>query len=60
MFVCLCHAVSESDVHAAVLAGHVEAAAVAEHTGASTGCGTCTDLLSDVVDRACRTARIAS
>jgi bacterioferritin-associated ferredoxin len=50
VFVCICHAVTESDVRAAVDAGDRTAEDVAERTSASTGCGTCTERLCAVVD----------
>jgi len=55
MFLCVCHAVTEHQVAASVLDGHVTADAVAEQTGASTGCGSCRERLCGLV-RAARAA----
>lgn len=50
MYVCICHAVTAADVRAAVEDGGARTAeAVAEATGASTGCGTCEDRLCALV-----------
>ena len=60
MYVCLCHAVTDADVDAAVTAGHHTPDAVAEQTGASTGCGTCHELLCSRVALARHASPIAS
>jgi bacterioferritin-associated ferredoxin len=49
MFLCICHAVTEGEVHATVRAGHDTADAVAERTGASTSCGSCRERLCGLV-----------
>ncbi|MEI2726726.1 MAG: (2Fe-2S)-binding protein [Verrucomicrobiota bacterium] len=60
MYVCLCHAVTDADVDACVSDGHDSVEAVAARTGASTGCGTCTELLCARVALARRAALAAS
>jgi bacterioferritin-associated ferredoxin len=60
VYACLCHAVTEDDVRAAVAAGHRCVESVAAATGASTGCGGCTDRLCALVDLAGRTSAMAS
>jgi nitrogenase molybdenum-cofactor synthesis protein NifE len=50
--VCACKQVSAGAIAAAVVAGHTSRAAVAKHTGASTGCGGC----APWVDKAVRQA----
>lgn len=47
MFVCLCHALSDSDIRAAIEAGHDNVEAVIQHTKATSQCGNC---LNDVLD----------
>ena len=49
MFVCICHAVTEGEVHEHVLSGLDTADAVAERTGASTSCGSCRERLCGLV-----------
>ena len=48
MYVCVCKAVSEADVAAALGAGAVCACDVSFRTKAGTGCGSCLDLLAKV------------
>lgn len=50
MYVCICHAVTDHDVHAAVASGARSTAEIGERTGAGTGCGTCADRLCAIVD----------
>jgi len=49
MFLCICHAVTEGDVHDSVRAGCDTPDAVADRTGASTSCGSCRDRLCGLV-----------
>ena len=62
MIVCVCHDVSETDVVEHVLGGCNTPEAVAEHTGASTSCGTCTQRLCGLVQatRGAESARSAA
>ncbi|MEV2218316.1 (2Fe-2S)-binding protein [Nocardia vinacea] len=53
MYVCICNAVSESDVHSCVAAGASSTAQVKKACGWKPGCGSCTRRLSEVVGRAC-------
>ena len=39
--ICICHGISQSSIEAAILAGHVDVAAVGAATKAGTGCGSC-------------------
>jgi bacterioferritin-associated ferredoxin len=50
VYVCICHAVTDTDVRDAVARGDRTADEVALTTGASTGCGTCRQRLCAVVD----------
>jgi bacterioferritin-associated ferredoxin len=49
MFLCICHAVTESEVVDEVRAGHDTPDAVAERTDASTSCGSCRERLCGLV-----------
>jgi bacterioferritin-associated ferredoxin len=49
MFLCICHAVTEGDVSESVRQGRDTPDAVAEHTGASTSCGSCRERLCGLV-----------
>jgi bacterioferritin-associated ferredoxin len=49
MFLCICHAVTEGDVSASVREGRETPDAVAEHTRASTSCGSCRERLCGLV-----------
>ncbi|MGY4098744.1 (2Fe-2S)-binding protein [Nocardia sp. R16R-3T] len=53
MYVCICNAVSESDVHSCVAAGASSTAQVKKACGWKPGCGSCTRRLSEEVGRAC-------
>ena len=41
MYVCLCHAVTESQLEEAIERGHTSVEALQEDLGVATGCGTC-------------------
>jgi bacterioferritin-associated ferredoxin len=56
MIVCLCRAVSDRAIHAAVAAGAASPGEVARACGAGTGCGRCWEQL----DRLVAEARCAS
>jgi bacterioferritin-associated ferredoxin len=50
VFVCLCHAVTESEVLSAVIdRGADTSEAVGEHTGAGTGCGSCLNRIEGIL-----------
>ncbi|MEV6139433.1 (2Fe-2S)-binding protein [Nocardia sp. NPDC051990] len=53
MYVCICNAVSESDVHSCVAAGASSTAQVKKACGWKPGCGSCTRRLSELVGQAC-------
>ncbi|MFI6361440.1 bacterioferritin-associated ferredoxin [Nocardia sp. NPDC050630] len=53
VYVCICNAVSESDVHSCVAAGASSTAQVKKACGWKPGCGSCTRRLSELVGRAC-------
>jgi bacterioferritin-associated ferredoxin len=52
VYVCICNAVSESDVHSCVAAGASSTTQVKKACGWKPGCGSCTRRLSEVVGRA--------
>ena len=49
MYVCVCHAVTETEVAAAVESGASTVEAVGDYTGAGTSCGTCHDHIDEVI-----------
>ncbi len=49
MYVCICHAVTDTDVQRSFDLGNRCADSIADHTGASTGCGSCRETLCDKV-----------
>ncbi len=49
MFACICRAVTCDRVDAAVADGAATVEAVAEATGAGTGCGTCRDRIASMI-----------
>ncbi|MBV9595058.1 MAG: (2Fe-2S)-binding protein [Actinobacteria bacterium] len=50
MFACICHAVTEDRVALAAADGVRDVGDLGEITGAGTGCGSCLDRLSDLLD----------
>ncbi|MBF6175931.1 (2Fe-2S)-binding protein [Nocardia blacklockiae] len=52
MYVCICNAVSEKDVHRCVAAGACSTRQVKLACGWKPGCGSCTSRLAEVVGRA--------
>ena len=52
MIVCLCHAVSDRAINAAVAAGATTSRDVARASGAGTGCGRCWEQLNRLVAEA--------
>lgn len=52
MFVCICKAVTEDEVHEHCAAGADSADAIGERCGAGWGgCGTCVDRLKEILER---------
>ncbi|MEW2608720.1 (2Fe-2S)-binding protein [Streptomyces sp. NPDC047880] len=47
--ICLCARVPESEIMAAIRAGHRDAAAVRDETGAGSGCGDCVVEVEDLI-----------
>ena len=52
MYVCICNAVSESDVHSCVAAGACSTKQVKSACGWKPGCGSCTRRLAEVFGQA--------
>ena len=50
MYVCICKAISDNDIKAAVLDGAEDLETIAETLGAGTGCGTCREFTQEVID----------
>lgn len=50
MYVCICHAVSEASIVLEIAAGAQCEADIHERTMAGTGCGSCIDRISDLLD----------
>ena len=55
MFACICHAVTDDEVAAAVSMGATTIEAVGNATDAGTGCGSCQDHLEDLIGTYCGT-----
>lgn len=53
MFVCICRAVTESEIMDAVDLGATSLEAVGAATGAGTSCGTCHERIEDTIAAAC-------
>jgi len=51
MYVCLCNAVTDSDIAQAVSAGAHDLERVQNMTGASTGCGSCKNITKTLIDQ---------
>ena len=51
MFVCMCAAVTDSEIHACVHAGASSVEEVGEHSMAGTGCGGCRDRIQEILSR---------
>ena len=59
VFACICHAVTEDEVTAAVGMGAATVEAVGSVTGAGTGCGSCQDRIEDLIGERCRACPLA-
>lgn len=51
MYVCICAAVSEVQVHACIDAGASTVEEIGEHCDAGTGCGACLDRLDNMIEK---------
>ncbi|MBY8860822.1 (2Fe-2S)-binding protein [Nocardia sp. CA2R105] len=60
MYICICNAVSESDVHSCVQAGACTTRQVKNACGWKPGCGSCTRRLSEVFGQAMAASANAS
>ncbi|PSR69674.1 bacterioferritin-associated ferredoxin-like protein [Nocardia sp. MDA0666] len=52
MYICICNAVSEADVHTCVAAGACSTKQVKKACGWKPGCGSCTARLAEAIGRA--------
>jgi len=59
VFACICRAVTDEEVAAAVSAGAATVEAVGNATGAGTGCGSCQDHLDDLISTYCHACPMA-
>jgi bacterioferritin-associated ferredoxin len=59
VFACICRAVTEDQVHAAIDAGATTVEAVANATRAGTGCGSCRPVVEGLIDERCRACPMA-
>ena len=50
MYVCLCHAVKDSEIAEAVANGHHDLDAISDALGVGTGCGSCQSLAQSIID----------
>ena len=55
MFVCICNAVTESELHSAVAEGAASLNELMRTTGAGTCCGSCTEEVERLIDENRRT-----
>ncbi len=51
MYVCLCQAVRDSEIEAAVAEGHGNLDALAKQLGVGTGCGCCREHAQSLIDQ---------
>lgn len=54
MYVCICRAVTDRDIHSAVRKGQRSLACLQESTGVGSACGRCREHAQSVLDEACR------
>lgn len=57
MYVCICAAVTERDVHAALAAGVETVDQLTMHLGVGAGCGCCRETAQRMVNEACGRCR---
>lgn len=60
MFVCICRAVTEDEVHEHCSAGARSVDAISDRCGAGEGCGTCLERLQQIVAERTHTATSAA
>lgn len=60
MYVCICHAVTDSDLDHAIDSGADCVESVGTATGAGTGCGMCHDVIEDVLAAKCVSCPLAA
>jgi len=53
VFTCICRAVTDKQIRAAIVLGASTVDAVARETRASTGCGGCRGKIQDMIDGCC-------
>jgi len=51
MYVCICKAITDSDIESAVDGGASDLQQLEEHFGLGTGCGTCRETAQNLIDR---------
>ena len=51
MYVCVCNAITETDLHGAIADGHTTHEALQDELGVSTCCGTCRETVEEVLAR---------
>jgi bacterioferritin-associated ferredoxin len=54
VYLCICHAVTDTEIAQLVAAGASTEAAIAEACGAGTGCGSCLDRICAMIGAAAR------
>jgi bacterioferritin-associated ferredoxin len=59
MYACICAAVDEGEIFAAVDAGADTISAVSQVTRAGTGCGSCHDRIEDLIEIRCGACPLA-
>ncbi|NNE05268.1 MAG: (2Fe-2S)-binding protein [Xanthomonadales bacterium] len=57
MYVCLCHSVTDSDIHDAVADGVRNLKQLSAETGCASGCGSCRDMAAEVLKDSLREQR---
>lgn len=60
MYVCICNAVTDHEVEAAVDAGADCVASVGAATRAGTTCGSCHDVIDEIVEQRCGACPLAA
>ena len=60
MYVCLCHAVKDSEVRQAVASGAEDVDKLAELLGVGSGCGSCREFAQALVDEYAEDGSLAS
>ncbi|MBE7196085.1 MAG: (2Fe-2S)-binding protein [Gordonia polyisoprenivorans] len=60
MYVCICHAVTDAEVHSAVDSGANCIDTVAAATRAGSSCATCHDTIDDLIAERCGTCPLAT